>query len=573
MEPRITAPALGIDDPERSLAPDPDALEYPMAMDAAREREASDVASHGSGRRLAPVMRRLATQAVTPWLLAASLAAVTSTAVPAPAAAQNPARAGADRFESVRAVIREAMAEHGLPSVSVALAKDGRIVWEEAFGWADRERRVPATPHTMYSLASISKPITATGLMRLVEQGGVDLDRPVNDYLGTGKLSGFAGDPSGATVRRVLTHTAGLPLHYQFFYEAGGYGPPSMDETIARYGILVNPPGELYEYSNIGYGILDHVIARVSGMSYADYMRTRVFLPLGMTRTSVDIGPGLEEYAATRYDELDRPIPFYTFDHPGASAVWSSAHDLVKFGMFHLGNRLPDQQRILKDETIEDMQRLHWEMGGGNGRGLGWGISGDDHGFLRVAHTGGMPGVSTALYLYPTEGMVVVVLTNKRNPAMNRIAQEMAAAMLPRYATSLRQRLAASGPAGGEPQEPPFMIEPAAELIGEWAGTLRTHQGTVPLLLDFRPDGTVHIRLDRQGRMLLSPVWYRNGQLIGRFPGTIPTEDAARHPHSVLLNLRLRDGRLSGMATAQTTGDPVYYALSSYVELTRAEGR
>src|SRR2546430_1503356 len=83
-----------------------------------------------------------------------------------------------DRWDSVRALIRQTIAESNLPSISVAVAKDGKIIWEEGFGWADREKLIAATPNTMYSLASISKPITATGLMTLVERGKIDLDKP-----------------------------------------------------------------------------------------------------------------------------------------------------------------------------------------------------------------------------------------------------------------------------------------------------------------------------------------------------------------------------------------------------------
>ncbi len=101
----------------------------------------------------------------------------------------------------------------------MAVAHEGEIIWEEGFGWADRENRTPASEHTLYSLASISKPITATGLMLLVERGKVDLDKPIDDYLGEAKLRARVGDASEATVRRVANHTSGLPLHYQFFYE------------------------------------------------------------------------------------------------------------------------------------------------------------------------------------------------------------------------------------------------------------------------------------------------------------------------------------------------------------------
>ena len=99
----------------------------------------------------------------------------------------------------------------------------------------------------------------------------------------------------------MANHTAGLPLHYQFFYEDEPYRRPAMDETIRRYGNLVTAPGERFQYSNLGYGLLDYVTERLSGKGYADFMRQEVFLPLGLTRASVGVGPGLEPYAATRY--------------------------------------------------------------------------------------------------------------------------------------------------------------------------------------------------------------------------------------------------------------------------------
>jgi len=150
----------------------------------------------------------------------------------------------ADQFDEIRDFIRTHLTADQVPSISVAVARDGRIVWEEGFGWADREKSVAANEHTMYSLASITKPFTATGLMTLVEQKRIDLDRPINQYLGNAKLRARVGNADDATVRRVANHTSGLPFHYQFFYEDEPYRPPSMDETILRYGNLVTIPGK-----------------------------------------------------------------------------------------------------------------------------------------------------------------------------------------------------------------------------------------------------------------------------------------------------------------------------------------
>jgi CubicO group peptidase (beta-lactamase class C family) len=465
------------------------------------------------------------------------------------------------RFDAARAVIRGVMQEKGIPSISVAVAKDGRVVWEEGFGWADREKMRPATSDTLYSLASISKPFTATGLMRLVEQGKLNLDKPANDYLGVGKIRGLAADASGATLRGLLSHTAGLPIHYQFFYEDEAYRPPSMDETITRYGILVAPPGERFVYSNLGFGILDHVIERVSLREFADYMRTEVFLPLGLVHTSVDIGPGLESFVAQRYDSEQRPIPFYTFDHVGGSAIYSSAHDLVRFGMFHLKDHIADQQAILKDSTIDQMQQQEVVVSDSSGYALGWFTRPNEHGYRSISHTGGMPGVSTSLVLFPSENLAVVVLCNK-DEDLQEIRYAVAAAVLPKYAEALRNK------AAEKPAEPkPFA--PTPELLGEWVGTLQSWQGSIPFSLTFQADGDIHVKLGDELETLLNSVSFRDGYLSGRFAGSITTPDVKRYRHNVALNLRLRGGELNGAASAQTTDDPRHYVLSSYASLKR----
>lgn len=481
----------------------------------------------------------------------------------APLGAQQPV--ADQRYADVRSYIQEAMEEHGLPSVAVAVAKDGEIVWAEGFGWADLDRRVPATPETMYSLASISKPITATALMRLVERGEVDLDRPANEYLGEGQIHSAVWDPEGATVRRVLSHTAGLPLHWEFFYEGEDHPRRTTAQGIERFGVLVTPPGELYQYSNLGYGILDEIIEHVSGRAYADFLETEVFQPLGMDRSAVSTGAGLGDAAAVRYDADNRPVPYYDFDHRGGSAVYSSAIDLVRFGAYHLGNILEGQQRILEDSTILAMQRTLTPGTGprDQGYGMGWLIQADHNGYRRIAHTGGMPGVSTGLYLYPEENVAIAVLTNRSNPLVPRIAHRIASVMLPGYRTTFEERQAA---AEDEP-EAEDAFHPPAELLGQWSGTIRTYEGDVPLTLRFQPDGDVHVAIGDGLVALLNDVSFRDGRLTGRSLGTIPTQDTRHHDHDVLLDLRLRGDALTGAVTALGGEGGAYFALSAYAEV------
>lgn len=473
------------------------------------------------------------------------------------------------RFDRARAVIDSLMGQHRIPSVAVAVARDGRIVWEEGFGLANREKQVQAGPNTVYSLASISKPFTATGLMKLVERGRVDLGRPLNDYLGDAKLRAWEGRADDATVRHVLTHTAGLPLHYQFFYADGGYAPPPTDETVRRFGILVYPPGAGHQYSNLGFGLLDYVIRRQSGLPYGEYMKREVFDPLGLAHTSVGPPPGLEMETAERYGPDDKPVPYYTFDHAGASEVYSSAHDLVRFGMFHLNNGLAGQLQILSRETREAMQRDVAVEGAGATRGLGWAIRPDEFGWRRVSHTGGMPGVSTMLALYPAANVAIVVLANKAVPqATGRIAQELAAVMLPGYEARLRE-VQARQPAG--PAAPDWTA-----LAGRWRGFVRSWGDSVAVLLTVDSTGPRDLRLGAIAPGRPASADWRGGVLSMQAASPLRASDIARHPHVLAFTLRSRGDTLSGYAAAVTNAPPAsrpYYALSSYARLTRVQER
>jgi CubicO group peptidase (beta-lactamase class C family) len=499
-------------------------------------------------------MRPAAPIPATPVLARLLAGALLFAAAPAAAAPR-----GADPFDPVRDVARQALRDEQVPSIAVAVARDGKVIWEEAFGWADREHRIAATPHTLYSLASVTKPLTATGLMVLQERGLVDLDRPINDYLGTAKVRVRVGDPARATVRRVAGHTAGLPAHHQFFYEDEPRRTPSRDETILRYGNAVFPPGERYAYSNLGYGILDHVIARVSGRPYADFMRGEVFLPLGLTHTSIDLPAALRDQAAVRYGEDGLPLPMYGFDHPGGSAAWSSAHDLVRFAMFHLGTPLPEQKAVLRPATLQAMR----QPAGPSGYAVGWSTGKTPRGRPTVDHGGGMPGVSTWLGLYPGERLAVVVLSNSANGAVGRVADAVVAALLP-------DERHPDEPERPEPEPPPFQAP--AELVGTWSGAVHTPAAAVAFTLVIPAAGDVQVKLGDQPRTLLDGAHLEDGLLGGELLGDLGSEEGGPAPCHLLVALRPQGNGLAGAVTALSAsgaGGRTRSALSHWAELRR----
>ncbi len=392
--------------------------------------------------------------------------------------------------------------------------------------------------------------------MTLVQSGKIDLDHPVNDYLGAARLHARVGDTAQATVRRVANHSSGLPLHYQFFYTDEPARPPSMDETILRYGNLVTIPGEKYRYSNLGFGILGYVISGVSGKPYEDFMREEVFLKLGLTRTSVGIEPALERYQAIRYDDRGLPIPFYDFDHRGASAIYASAHDLVRFGLFHLKAHLPDQKAILSDASIDKMHESTMSIEKNVGYGIGWEVVDRPDGYLVVSHNGGMPGVATTLLLVPSEKLAVVVLCNAGIGLPHLIAREILSAMLPKWKEA------------GAPAAPVVNFIPPLNLVGNWTGKLVTYKSEIPLTVHVFASGDVHAHLGNQMTMLWNAVQWRDGYFSGRMPGDIGTEDAARHPYNLDFTLKLRGENLNGAASAVPKGaGRVGGAQTQWVEL------
>jgi len=469
-------------------------------------------------------------------------------------------------FEGVRLRIRFLMKRMKTPSISVAVAKDTRILWEESFGWADREKEIKATPHTMYSLASVSKPITATGLMVLAERGLVDLNQPVNAYLGTAKLRAFEGNVLEATVERILHHTAGLPMHWHFFYDGDSYKRPSMDETIKRFGILVSPPGDRFEYSNLGYGIIESVIERISKKTYPEFMKVEVFEALGLSRTAVFTKAPEENSAAQRYVENKAAAPFYDFDHRGASAVYSSAHDLVRFGMFHLKNHLPDQKQILCDSTIDKMQRSVDPKLPDSQYKLGWDV-GERNGYKVVSHGGGMTGTRTSLLLVPSENIAVVVLCNGEYMDLSRIYDSILAVMLPSYRKNhnTRQEIKSSGESN--------KLHSLSQCEGEWAGKIVTYKGSLPVQLYIHKNG--NSRLIFSGTSLsenkicepIKPPRYENGFITADFDGEIPIEETSRCRHKIFLRLKLHENRLSGFAAAVSYRE--FFCLPFYIELVK----
>ena len=436
-------------------------------------------------------------------------------------------------FSNVRRFIQEQLVATTVPSMSVAVARNGTILWEEGFGWADRENRVQATEHTMYYTASVTKSFTDTAIMILHESKKLDLDRPVNDYLSTAKLTSTAFNPADATIRRVANHMAGLTT----FNPTNQY---PVEEMIRRYGVLFWPPGERFDYSNFGPIVLEEVIARASAQTYADFMRNGVFWPLGMTRASIAVPPSLEKYVAKRYNLVLGLRPAVT------TGVSCSAHDLLLFGMFHLKEHLPNQKAILSDASIDAMQNDTVDTGRGSRYGFAWWVEENRFGFRSVLSQGGTDADQAWLRLIPSERIAVVALCNAGHGALpETVVDKILATLLPSYVED-RMKQDTSRQSSSDAKLP-------STLLGEWKGFIRTYRGEIPLTFSSKELGDIHVKLGSQPETVLNNPRFKEGKLRGHSSGDLAVDDDAGHGYSLDFELVLRDGKLQGAAVTRAS--------------------
>ncbi|MFF1354480.1 serine hydrolase domain-containing protein [Streptomyces sp. NPDC058297] len=406
----------------------------------------------------------------------------------------------------------QAMAEHGSPSVSVAVAAHGEVIFAEAYGLADTGARIPATAHTPYALASATKPVTAAAVCVAADEGLLDLDAP---------------GPLGASPRQLLRHRGGIGAHYDFHY--GERGEPAVDPE--PYTRLSRAPGSGFEYANLGYRLLGRLLEDATGQDLATYAHERVLGPLGLDGFRIATAcPG----AATRYTPDGRPYPEgLRTSHPGASLGWATAPQLALFAQ--------TWPRLLKPETAAAVLDAV-PIGEHLGYGLGWCVSRGE-GPLLVSHGGGMGGVAAMAVSAPELDLSVAVLTNTTvKAARDAVLAHVLGELVPGFRPELISPVF-SAPA-----------RPLSLAAGEWAGHVLAPEGEVPLRLRILPGGRAELTTGDESAV--APVDATDAlALRGSFPVQLPTADARVSSPVLGIELGLTEGSLTGRALAYKNGD------------------
>jgi CubicO group peptidase (beta-lactamase class C family) len=357
-------------------------------------------------RRSAPVF------AVVLWLSAALAA--------------QPGRAAVDRDQAALARLTDdARLALGAPGLAAATVVGESVVWTQGFGLADLEQSVPVKPEAVFRIASISKPITATAVLQLVERGLVSLEDPIQRF-----VPSFPRKPQGEIrIRHLLTHTSGI-RHYRGNEMNSRDGYPTVERALAVFkdDPLLFAPGEQYAYSTYGYNLLAGVVETASGRSFDDYLRLHVFAPAGMTSTFLERPQEVVRWRARPYVRGPLPGTWFQAPYVDLSVKWagggmiSNVVDLARFDIALNGGRL------LKPESLERMYTsARLNNGAITGYGLGWMIS-HDGGRLRVAHSGGATGGTTFMLREPRARLASVILTNLDNvPRLRELAEQLIA--------------------------------------------------------------------------------------------------------------------------------------------------
>lgn len=315
--------------------------------------------------------------------------------------------------------IPQIMDDFDIPGVTIALVKDGRIAWSAAYGYAHVEKDRKMTIDTWCRVESISKSVTAWGVMKLVEQGRVDLDAPVVNYITSWEFPPSEYDIDKVTLRQLLSNSSGMPLGtIGERYDPTGE-VPSLRSRLSKDAVLMQEPGKGFSYSNTGFNILELMIEEVTGRDFAEYMKNEILLPLGMERSSFTWSDSFDPVVPNGYDLEGNPISVYVYPDKASGGLFASVEDIAAF--ITAGMKIDGKQGkgVLRAGSVEAMYTPVVDMQGYmamafDSYGLGHLVEFFPEGEKAVSHGGQGSGWMTFFHSVPETGDGIVIFCNSQ---------------------------------------------------------------------------------------------------------------------------------------------------------------
>ncbi|MGV7927458.1 MAG: serine hydrolase domain-containing protein [Spirochaetota bacterium] len=326
------------------------------------------------------------------------------------------------------------MERYDIPGIVVALISEGKTVWTAAYGQADPAEGTPMTVDTYCRVESISKSVTAWGVMRLVEQGRIDLDAPVTNYIKSWKFPPSPFPVEKVTTRLLLSQSAGMPLGTIGVRYAPTERRPSLRESLYRDAVLMREPGRSFSYSNAGFNLLELLVEEVTGRDFADYMRTDVLVPLGMRNSSYEWSAEMQPPVPPGHDTNGRAVPVYVYPEKAAGGLFSTVGDIAAFVTAGMTRFSRERHGVLSARSIAALHTPRVEIPGLYGLafdayGFGHFIERFPDGTFAVSHGGQGTGWMTHFHSVPGTGDGIVILTNSQRswPFFAEILRDWAA--------------------------------------------------------------------------------------------------------------------------------------------------
>lgn len=406
------------------------------------------------------------------------------------------------------AFVEDARARWRVPGLAIAVVQGDRIVKLKGYGTVALSSDQRVNADTIFSLASLSKAFTAYGVAQLADEGRLDWDKPVREVVPEFALSDPAAS-AGATPRDLLTHRTGLPRHDKLWANN-----PSLTgtELLKRlpYLRMTAPLRQRFQYNNLMYEVAGEVTARASGMPWENYMRTRVFDPLGMTRSGTSLAAMLADpnHAAGHHDDgAVHLIGQRRLDGIGpAGGINSTARDMAQWLRLHLNAGRLGERQLLSPEKMADLHRAIVVTGAAFtdetadwGYAMGWRV-GLYRKYTRIYHGGVLDGFTSRISLFPELGLGIVVLANVEDaPLPERLTRHLVdrltgqsgvdwsgKSLVSRDAGDQRRAAAIARAKKAEPRE-----EPASQILERYTGV-------------YADPGYGEVRIERQGARLVA---------------------------------------------------------------------
>jgi CubicO group peptidase (beta-lactamase class C family) len=323
------------------------------------------------------------------------------------------------------------MERYDIPGAAIAIVREGRPVWSGAYGYADRDAARPMTVDTVVRAESISKSVTAWGVMHLVQAGELALETPATDLVSNDLFLESEHDPSSITVRMLLSNSSGLPL--------GTIGPvteyppgsstPSVAEFVSGDARLVRAPGSSFIYSDVGFNLLEMIVRQAAEREFPDYMRDRVLSPLGMANSDFEWRSTYSGRIATGYELGGDPVGAYIYPASASGGLFSTVEDLARFVAANVAPRA-SPGTIVSPAVVETMHAPTIGIPGlfsfvADAYGYGHFVETLPDGRRAVWHGGQGHGWMTHFHAVPESGDGIVIVTNSQRswPFMARVLQ------------------------------------------------------------------------------------------------------------------------------------------------------